>query len=135
MADACYPRCRMLRKLTLALVFTATAWTAVITDVRGAIAANDFARGESLIAAYRAEHGVTPEMVEALSWLGRGALSAKQLDKAEAYARQTQSLALEQLKKRPVDAEPHLPIALGAAIEVQAQVLNERGERNEAVAL
>ena len=125
----------MLHRFTLALVFAAAGWAAIIPDVRGAIAKNDFARGESLIAAYRAEHGVTPEMVEALSWLGRGALAAKQFDKAETYARQTQSLVLEQLRQRPLDAEPHLPLALGAAIEVQAQVLNERGERNEAVAL
>jgi thiol-disulfide isomerase/thioredoxin len=73
-------------------------------------------------------------MLEALSWLGRGALAAKQCDKAEAYAKETQQLSLQELKKRPMDAEGHLPIALGAAIEVQAQVLNQRGERSEAVA-
>src|SRR5260370_19971976 len=73
-------------------------------------------------------------MLEALSWLGRGALAAKQFDKADAYAKETERLSLEELKKRPLDAEAHLPIALGAAIEVQAQVLNERGERSAAVA-
>jgi thiol-disulfide isomerase/thioredoxin len=83
---------------------------------------------------YRTEHGVTPEMLEALSWLGRGSLAAKQLDKAQAYAVETQRLAVEQLKNRPLDAETHLPLALGAAIEVQGQVLNERGDRSGAVA-
>jgi thiol-disulfide isomerase/thioredoxin len=39
------------------------------------------------------------------------------------------------LAKRPLDAEPHLPIALGAALEVQAQVLAARGETAQAVAL
>ena len=39
------------------------------------------------------------------------------------------------LAKRPLDAEPHLPIALGAALEVQAQVLAARGNSAQAVAL
>src|SRR5690349_10575026 len=123
----------MLSKLLPIGLLTATAWANVIGDVRAAIAQNNFSLGDSYIQRYRNEHGVTPEMLEALSWLGRGALAAKQLDKAEAYAKETQRLSLDELKKRPLDAEAHLPIALGAAIEVQAQVLNERGERTEAV--
>jgi thiol-disulfide isomerase/thioredoxin len=106
----------------------------VINDVRQAAAHNNFALGDSIIQKYRASQGVTPEMILALSWLGRGALGAKQLDKADAYAKETHRLALEELKKRPLDAESDLPIALGAAIEVEAQVLNERGDRSAAVA-
>jgi thiol-disulfide isomerase/thioredoxin len=37
--------------------------------------------------------------------------------------------------KRPLDAEPHLPIALGAALEVQAQLLAARGQQTQAIAL
>jgi thiol-disulfide isomerase/thioredoxin len=105
----------------------------VIADVRAAIARQDFARGEKVLEAYRSTHGVTPEMLEALSWLGRGALAARQWDKADGYARQTYDLARSALKGRRVDQEPHLPIALGAAIEVQAHVRAERGARTEAV--
>jgi thiol-disulfide isomerase/thioredoxin len=43
-------------------------------------------------------------------------------------------LARAQLKHRPLDAEQYLPIALGAAIEVKAQVMAARGERGEALA-
>jgi thiol-disulfide isomerase/thioredoxin len=124
----------MLSKLIPSALLAAAAWANVISDVRGAVAQNNFALGDSFVQQYRAAHGVTPEMLEALSWLGRGALAAKQWDKAEAYAKETQQLSLQELKKRPMDAEGHLPIALGAAIEVQAQVLNQRGERNDAVA-
>ena len=54
-------------------------------------------------AASRAERvsrqpGTTPEALEALSWLGRGALAAKQLDKAENYALETYDLCVEALK-------------------------------------
>src|SRR5712692_1748177 len=124
----------MLLRLIPALLLAASGGASVITDVRAAIARNNFPLSDSYIQQYRAEHGVTPELLEALSWLGRGALAAKQLEKAEAYANQTQQLALEELKRRPMDAEPHLPIALGAAIEVQAGVMNQRGEHNEALA-
>ena len=44
-------------------------------------------------------------------------------------------MALELLKQRPLDADPHLPTALGAALEVQSQVLAARGQRTQAVAL
>jgi thiol-disulfide isomerase/thioredoxin len=124
----------MLSKLIPAGLLAATAWANVITDVREAVARNNFALGDSVIQKYRAGQRVTPEMIEALSWLGRGALAARKLDRAESYAKETHRLALEELKKRPLDAENHLPIALGAAIEVEAQVLNQRGDRSGAVA-
>ena len=106
----------------------------VIAEVRAAAAKQDFARGERIIATHRAARGgVTPELLEALSWLGRGALAVGQLDKAEVYAQDTYRLARAALDRRSVDQEPHLPIALGAAIEVQAQVTARRGGRSEAV--
>jgi thiol-disulfide isomerase/thioredoxin len=108
--------------------------SAVIKEVRAAIAANDFALGEKIVATYRASSGVTPEMLEALSWLGRGALAAKNLDAAEKYARETYQLSTAQLKSRPLDQEARLPIALGAAIEVLSHVDAQRGARTEAVA-
>ncbi|HEV2689744.1 MAG TPA: TlpA disulfide reductase family protein [Bryobacteraceae bacterium] len=124
----------MLSKLIPVGLLAAAAWANVITDVRGAVSRGDFALGDSIIQQYRSARGVTPEMLEALSWLGRGALAANQLDKAETYAKETQRLSLEELKKRPLDAERYLPIALGAAIEVEAQVMSARGERSEALA-
>lgn len=106
----------------------------VIVDVRQAAAQNNFAAVDSIIQKSRSEHGVTPEWLEAVSWAGRAALEAKQFEKAEAYARQTEQLAAAQLKSRKLDAEPHLPLALGAAIEVKAQALSQGGERGEALA-
>jgi thiol-disulfide isomerase/thioredoxin len=85
--------------------------------------------------AYRSRNGVTPEYVEAYSWMGRAALDAHQYDQAAAYAKQTKNFALEQLKHRALDAEPRLPIALGAAIEVESQALAARGQRTQAVAV
>jgi thiol-disulfide isomerase/thioredoxin len=105
----------------------------IVADVRAAIAQKNFTLGESLLQRYKADQGVTPEMIEALSWLGRGALAAGQPDRADGYAERARKLAVEQLAQRKLDAEPHLPSALGASIEVQAQVMAGRGERGEAV--
>jgi len=107
----------------------------VIAEVRAAIAANDFAGGERMLAAYRATRGTTPEALEALSWLGRGALAAKRLDQAEKYAQDTYDLSIAALKTRKMDDEPRLPIAIGAAIEVQANVHAQRGALSDAVQL
>ncbi|MEO7648976.1 MAG: TlpA disulfide reductase family protein [Bryobacteraceae bacterium] len=123
-----------LRTSCLALVLLpALLHGGVITDVRAAIGQNNFALGENVVEQYRARDGVTPELAEAVSWLGRGALAAKQIDRADKYAADARKLVLEQLKKRALDAEMHLPLALGASIEVQAHVLAARGERGAAV--
>ena len=89
---------------------------------------NNASAAETELQSYRTRQGVTPDYVEALSWMARASLASKQLDRAETYAKQSETLSRQLLVKRPLDAEPHLPIALGAAIEVQAQVLAARGE-------
>jgi thiol-disulfide isomerase/thioredoxin len=109
----------------------------LIADVRAQLEQNSFSVAESELRAYKAQHGVTPEYLEALSWMARGAAAAKQWDQAAAYASQTRTLSEQQLTttKRKLDAEPHLPIALGAAYEVTAQGLAEKGQHTQAVSL
>jgi thiol-disulfide isomerase/thioredoxin len=122
----------MFRAIAL-LLLSSTLFASIVQDVRSEIAKGDFAAGERLIAEYRKSQGVTPEAILALSWLGRGALAAKQFEKADTYAAETRKLALTELKKRPLDAEKDLPLALGASIEVQSQAAAALGERDQAV--
>jgi thiol-disulfide isomerase/thioredoxin len=117
------------------LSLSASASAGIVDQVRTSLIQNNFSAAESQLNAYRGQQGVTPEYLEAYSWMGRAALDAQELDQAAAYAKQTKSLVLEQLKVRTLDAEPHLPMALGAALEVQAQVMVARGQRTQAVAL
>jgi thiol-disulfide isomerase/thioredoxin len=105
----------------------------IITDVRALIAKDDFAAAEKTLRAFIAEKGTTPDALEALSWLGRGNLARKNLDEANRFATETYGRSLEALKTRKMDDEPRLPIAIGAAIEVQAHVMAQKGERSEAV--
>lgn len=126
---------KILVRLALLLVLGAASLSAqLVREVRSLIAQNDFRAAEQRIADYRAREGVTPEAILALSWLGRGAQAAGRWDAAEKYAAETRKLVLEELKKRPLDAEPALPLALGASIEVQAHVLAARNQLSEAVA-
>jgi thiol-disulfide isomerase/thioredoxin len=124
-----------LRILLISILLTATGWAGIVDNVRFALAQNNFSAAESTLNSYRSQQGVTAEYLEAYSWLGRAALDQGQYEQAAAYAKQTKSLVFEQLKQRSLDADPHLPIALGAALEVQSQVLAERGQRTQAVAL
>lgn len=132
-------RCKPARRfktcprLLLAALIAGSLYGAIVRDVRDALNRQDFTAAQSLLDTHRNQHGQTPEWLEAYSWLGRAALAAKNLDAAETYAQKTYDLAAAELKKRPLDQERHLPIALGAAIEVQAHVMAQRNERSAAI--
>ena len=106
----------------------------LLSEVRAAIAAHDLARAEALVSKQRADTGNTPEVIEALSWLARGAQSEGQPDRAGTFAAEAQRLALAKLERRPVDSDAQLAAAISNAIEVQAQVAAAGGERSEAIA-
>jgi thiol-disulfide isomerase/thioredoxin len=121
--------------VSVSVALATSAWAGIVDNVRIALAQNNFSAAESELSSYRSQRGVDAEYLEGYSWLARAALDQRQYDQAAAYAKETKTLAMEQLKKRPLDADPHLPIALGAALEVQAQVMAERGQRTQAVTL
>lgn len=104
-----------------------------IPEVRALIAKEDIPGAERVLRAFLAEHGPTAQGLEALSWLGRGSLAAGQLDEALNYAYETERLAVAALETRALDEERFLPIALGAAIEVQAQVLARQDQLSTAI--
>ena len=105
----------------------------IVQLVRDAIAENDFKKAEKLVIGDMAANGTTPIAIEAFSWLGRGLVAAKRYDEAMTYSARTYEIVEEQLKTRKLDDEARLPIALGAAIEVQALALAGQGKRSEAI--
>ena len=72
-------------------------------------------------------------MLEAMTWVARAALAEGNLQKAESNAGEVRRLAGKLAKIEPLDADRHLPLALGAAIEVQAQVMTRSGRRADAI--
>ncbi len=121
------------RLISYAILAASTAPSAVIKDVRDSIGGGNLAQAEAQVNAWRAQHGVTPELLEAMSWVARAELAAQRYQRAETLGRQTYDLAVQQASKHPIDSERHLPIAIGAAIEVHANLLAVRGERAAAV--
>lgn len=105
----------------------------IVQKVREAIGQNDFVKAEKLVLDDMAANGSTPIAIEAFSWLGRGAVAAKNYGAAMTYAARTYEIVEEQLKTRKLDDEPRLPIALGAAIEVTALATAGQGGRSDAV--
>ena len=105
----------------------------LVEGVRESIARNDLPRASEMIRSYRASKGVTPEAVEALSWMARAEFAQKNVVQADKLAQETYKLSQDQLKTHPLLRDPNLQIAIGAAIEVEANVLVTRGQRAEAV--
>jgi thiol-disulfide isomerase/thioredoxin len=126
-----------MRFAAFALVCTLApfpAWASFADDVHALVARGDMATADRAVQMARSKVGNNPEVAVALSWLARGALAAKQLDRADAYAAETQKMALPLVGMRRIDGDPWLPTAVGAAIEVHASVLAARGEIPEALA-
>ena len=84
---------------------------------------------------WREGNGVTPATVEALSWQARQDLMLGNAARASEEADTILSQAAALLKGRPLDSEPSLATAVGAAYEVQAQALAEQHRTAEALPL
>jgi thiol-disulfide isomerase/thioredoxin len=127
-----------LRSGFLVLVCLAAASAAAPTFVSlvvGDLSKGNLAAAENDLKVYRAAKGITPEYIDAFSWIGRARIAAGNLPAAEQNAAEVRKLCAAELTHRKLDAEPHLPIALGAAIEVDAEALAGQNRRDEAVLL
>jgi thiol-disulfide isomerase/thioredoxin len=125
----------MARLLALLFLVASLASASVVDEVRDALSQNNAPAASAALNAYKAQHGADPDYLEALSWMARSALNARDYNQAWTYAKQTETQSVDLLKHRALDAEPHLPLALGAAFEVQSQVLSARGENDKAAAV
>jgi thiol-disulfide isomerase/thioredoxin len=124
------------KRAALFLIFCATALaqTPFVEQIRALGERRDFAATDRLIEAARKQAPKSPELALGISWQGRAALAAKNYALAERYADQARTLCLQILKTQKLDSSNFLPLALGASIEVEAQVMAARGEVSGAVA-
>jgi thiol-disulfide isomerase/thioredoxin len=107
----------------------------IVLFVQAALQRGDLEQASALVGQYRKLNGDTPEALEALSWLARGQLAFGHLEEANKEAGEVERSATAALGTRSLDQEPHLPLALGAAYEIQADVLNAEHKKSEAVQL
>src|SRR5215469_5672361 len=126
------------RKLAITatlLCFAASGQTTMLAlQVRNMVLAGNTGSARLLLDQVRKSNGTVPAYIEALSWIGRGALNARNYAEAESNGEEVRKLCLDQLAHRKLDAEPALPMALSASIEIQTQVAVEQGRRDQAVA-
>jgi thiol-disulfide isomerase/thioredoxin len=131
--NVCIFRRFILLLLVVGLVASAQKKVSIVDYVKATLSVGDFASAEKGLNQYRAAVGTTPEYIEALSWIGRRQLARHDVAAAELNSAEVRKLSLAELTHRKLDAEPHLPIALGASIEVEAQALAAQNRRDEAV--
>jgi len=117
------------------LVLASVAYAGIADDAHMLVIQNQAAQAETALKSYRAQKGVDSEYIDGLSWLARGLYFNRQLERADALARETESLARQQLGRRKLDSDPRLAEAIGAAIEVQSQVLVAQGQKDQAATL
>ncbi len=123
----------LLRAAAVIALASAPIWGALEDEVHGLVVQGNLPAAEQVLRSAQPRLGATAEFAAALSWVARGAVSARQFDKADSYATQARTLAMRVLGMRRVDTDPFLPTAIGAAIEVHAEILAARGERSEAI--
>ncbi|HVM94388.1 MAG TPA: TlpA disulfide reductase family protein [Terriglobales bacterium] len=119
----------------LPLVLAQSSLADLVIDVRTRLAQNSSAAAEAELRDYKSRNGVTPEYLDGLSWVARAEAADKRWDKAAADAGEVRTQSERLLARRKLDAEDHLPMALGAAYEVLAQSMEAKGQREAAIRL
>lgn len=109
-------------------------YASLVNDVRSLLARHDMEAADRAVRTYQTQAGPTSEAAAALSWMGRAALEARNYDQAQRYSAEARKLSDQLLRGRKLDADPWLPTAVGASIEVRAQALAAQGDRAEAIA-
>lgn len=106
----------------------------LVSSIRNKLSAGDLRSAESLAEVWRETQGDEGSYLLALSWLARGGVLLGELDRAEHWAGETRRRCEARMARgvRP-DADDSLEIALGAAIEVEAQIRERTKGKADAV--
>jgi thiol-disulfide isomerase/thioredoxin len=102
-----------------------------VSGIRGKLAAADLPSAESILEVHREKHGEDGPWLAGLSWLARGALMLGERDKAARFAALARARCADSVAMDPgLTQRPNAETALGASLEVQAQLLaRSRGTR------
>jgi thiol-disulfide isomerase/thioredoxin len=107
----------------------------VLAEVRGLLSHGQIEPARQRIESELSQSGANSELLEAMSWVARSELARKDYEAAQSYAERVYELAAPLAPAARLDADPHLPVAVGAALEVAAQALAASGESGKAVEL
>jgi thiol-disulfide isomerase/thioredoxin len=102
-----------------------------VSGMRNKISAGDLLSAESILEVHRQRHGEGGAYVNGLGWLARGALLLGEVGKSRRYADEVRAIYVSRVAAgTDLAKDSDLETALGAAIEVEAQLLaREKGAR------
>jgi len=104
-----------------------------VSGIRNKLSAGDLRSAESILEVHRSENGEDAAYLGGLAWLARGALLLGNLEMAKAYAADVRGRCAGMIAHGAVLQDDHaLAIALGAAIEVEAQLIERRSGARKA---
>jgi thiol-disulfide isomerase/thioredoxin len=97
-----------------------------VSGIRNKIAADDLLSAESILEVHKAKYGDDGPWLNGYGWLARGALLLGETDKAKRYAEDVRTICAKKIAGGADLTKDHdLEIALGAAIEVKAQLIEQ----------
>lgn len=101
-----------------------------VSGLRNKLSAGDLLSAESILEVHREKYGEDGPWLAGLGWLARGALLLGDTAKARAYAADVRRACIARLDTLPLEKNHDVEGPLGAAIEVQAQLLErQRGTK------
>jgi thiol-disulfide isomerase/thioredoxin len=105
------------------------------SGIRNKISAGDLLSAESILEVFRDKYGENSQYLAGLSWLARGALLLGERDKAKSYAADVRARCDRKLAAGDtLDRDRDFETALGAAIEVDAQLIERAQGQGPAAA-
>jgi thiol-disulfide isomerase/thioredoxin len=108
----------------------------LIDSVRALLRTGQRSEAKQIVTAQKARNkSASAEVLAAESWLARDLLAQKKYEEALDLATDVRKSAEAQASVVQMDADPYLPTAIGAGIEVQSQSLHGLQRTSESVAL
>ena len=97
-----------------------------VSGIRNKISAGDLLSAESILEVHREKHGEDGPWLNGCGWLARGALLLGENEKAKHYAEDVRARCAAKISAgADLEKDDDLRTALGAAIEVKAQLLEK----------
>lgn len=124
-----------IRTLLLGLIIAACCAPQTIPEIRYKLSAGDLTSADAIADEFCNASGATSECADAVAWLARGAFYLHESGRSRVYLDQAKVLTAKvSAKTRPED-DAYLAAAIGAELEIEAQLLVQEGHREKAIQL
>lgn len=119
----------------LAALLSSPLSSQVISEVRGKLASGDLASADAIVDEYCRASGPNADCANAVAWLARGAFMLGDHEQARLYRERARHMTSALVKKLRPEDDYDLAMAIGAGIEVEANLLASEGNTPKAILL